>query len=39
MRDVLGWKCHEGCTCLENNHVHDKGGVHPKVIESYNQKQ
>lgn len=22
MKDVLGWDCEEGCTCVEDGHIH-----------------
>jgi hypothetical protein len=22
MKDILLWECHEGCDCVENNHIH-----------------
>ena len=35
---MLGWSCEPGCDCLNQNHIHHDGSLHPKVIEAYNQK-
>ena len=32
MKDILGWSCVEGCTCIQEGHVHYDGSIHESLI-------